>query len=121
MPFKFLNNTAEYDPLYDLDVYQNMTLGLISYCRRMNIDTFGWKHHFYECGTNPEILNGVNKCLVLLNIATHDRFETPHVMIQYNVNTINRIGDANYTETTEHTFHLDKDVFDNVMRRYENL
>jgi len=113
--FKFFNENkfnTEFDPLYHLDVYQNMALGLISSCVRVNRSPIKWKHHFREM---------VNKCLEIEEFLLHNNFETPHVKIVYSIHTINNPGNADMTNTTEHTFHLAEDVFNSVIRRYENI
>ena len=123
--FKFFGDNRyniEDDPLYFLDVYQNMALGLISYCYRTHRMPVGWRHHFFETGPEYDgMRNGVNKCIVITELDTHNNFESPHVKIGYEIHTINVPGYAYMTETTQHNFHLAEDVFDNVMRRYENL
>ena len=51
--FKFLTDnkmTIEDDPLYYLNVYENIALGLISYCYRMHLMPIGYQHQFAENG-----------------------------------------------------------------------
>jgi len=120
--FKFFNENKyniEFDPLYHLDVYQNMALGLISSCMRENRSPILWKHHFRESGLENHRI--MNKCLEIQEILLHNNFETPHVKIKYNIHIINCPGDANMTDTTEYTFHLAEDVFNSFIRRYENI
>ena len=117
--FKFFNEKKynfEDDPLYHLNVYENMVLGVISYCYRMNLMPVGYQHHFYESG--PGMRNDVNKTMVITDLISHDYFESRHIRIRYELYTINPLT-AN--EMTEHTFHLAQDVFDNVMERYANI
>jgi hypothetical protein len=117
--FKFFNQNVESiedDPLYHLNVYENMALGLVSYCYRMNLTPVGYQHHFYETG--PRVRNGVNKTMVITDLISHDYFESRHIRIKYELYAINPLT-AN--EMTEHTFHLAEDVFNEVMRRYENV
>ena len=122
--FKFFGDNRyniQDDPLYFLDVYQNMALGLISYCYRTDRLPLGWKHHFHESGPQHGPRDGVYKCLVITELDRHNNFESPHVKIGYDIHIINVPGNANMTETTRHSFHLAEDVFNSVMRRYENL
>lgn len=117
--FKFFTDNKiniEDDPLYHLNVYENMALGLISYCYRMNLTPIDYQHHFYESG--PGVRNGVNKTIVITDLISHDNFESRHVKIRYELYVINPLT-AN--EITEHTFHLAENVFNEVMRRYENI
>ena len=117
--FKFFNQNVksiEDDPLYHLSLYENMAIGLISYCYRMNLTPIDYQHHFYESG--PGERNGVNKTMVITDLTSHGYFESMHVKIRYELYTITPLT-AN--EMTEHTFHLAQDVFDNVMERYANL
>lgn len=111
--FKFFNENKynfEDDPLYHLSVYENMVLGVISYCYRMHLMPIGYQHHFYETGPR---LRGVNKSIVITDLISHDYFESRHVRIRYEL--YDRDG------LNQHTFHLAEDVFNEVMRRYENL
>ena len=107
-PFKFLHENKfniEYDPLYHLDVYQNMALRLISYCFRMNLVPVGYQHHFAE--------NGFSRHLVITDLISHDYFESRHVRISYDLYDIN--------DLTHHRFHLSEDVFNEAIRRYETI
>ena len=106
--FKFFTDNKvniEDDPLYHLNVYENMVLGVISYCYRMHLIPVGYQHHFAE--------NGFSRHLVITNLISHDYFESRHVRIKYDLYDVN--------DFTHHTFHLDEDVFNEVMRRYENI
>ena len=117
--FKFFTDNKvniEDDTLYHLNVHENMAIGLISYCYRMNLMPIGYQHHFYE--SVPGVRNGVNKTMVITDLISHDYFESRHVRIGYELYTINPLT-AN--EMIEHTFHLAENVFNEVMRRYENL
>jgi hypothetical protein len=114
-PFKFFTDNKiniEDDSLYHLDVYENMALGLISYCMRASRSPIEWKHHFRE---------GVNKCLEIKEILFHNNFESPHVKIVYSIHTINNPGNADMTNTREHTFHLAEDVYNEVIRNNETI
>jgi len=120
--FKFLVENKiniEDDPLYHLDAYENIVLGLISYCYRTDNRPIGWKHHFHESG--PEDRGGVNKCIEIIDLISHDYFESRHVRIRYKVYTINSPGYDDMTVTTGRTFHLAEDVFIEVMRRHETI
>ena len=106
--FKFLAENKiniEDDPLYHLNVYDNMALGLISYCYRTDNRPIGWKHRFNE--------NGLNRHMVINDVISHDYFESRHVRIRYELYDRNGIN--------QHTFQLAEDVFNEVMRRYENI
>jgi len=106
--FKFFNENKynfQNDPLYHLNVYENMVLGVISYCYRMNLMPVGYQHHFY--------MGEESKYLKITELMYHDNFETRHVRMNYDVYDVNNL--------TNHTFHLAEDVFIEVMRRYENL
>lgn len=119
--FKFFNQNVESiedDPLYHLNVYENMALGLISYCYRMNLVPVGYQHHFYESGPSDAPRQGKNRTMVITDLISHDYFESRHIRIRYELYTINPLTP---NEMTEHTFHLAEDVFNNVMERYENL
>jgi len=121
-PFKFFNENKfniEYDPLYHLNVYENIALGIINYCYRTDRVPIGWKHHFYESGSEDR--RGVNKCIEITDLISHDYFESRHVRIRYDVHTINRPGNSDMTETTNHTFHLAEDVFNEAITRYETI
>jgi hypothetical protein len=120
--FKFLAENKiniEDDPLYHLNVYENIVLGLISYCYRTDNRPIGWKHHFYE--SSPEDCGGVNKCIEVCELISHDYFESRHIRIKYKINTINSPVNSDMTVTTGHTFHLAEDVFIEVMRRHETI
>jgi hypothetical protein len=56
--------------------------------------------------------------MVITDLISHDYFESRHIRIKYELYAINPLT-AN--EMTEHTFHLAEDVFNEVMRRYENI
>jgi hypothetical protein len=106
--FKFFTENKiniEDDPLYHLNVYENMALGLISYCYRMHLTPVGYQHHFAE--------NGFSRHLVITDLISHDYFESRHIRIRYDLYDINNL--------TNHIFHLSEDVFNEVMRRYENI
>jgi len=106
--FKFFDNNKvniEDDPLYHLNVYENIALGLISYCYRMNLTPIGYQHQFSE--------NGLSRHLVINDVISHDYFESRHVRIRY------ELYDRNGMD--QHTFHLAEDVFNEVIRRYENI
>ncbi len=106
--FKFLQENKyniECDPLYHLTVHQNMILGIISYRYRMNLTPIEYHHQFHE--------NGIMRGIVVKDIWRHDQFESRHVRIQYSIYDRNGMNN--------HSFHLDEQVFESVMRRYENL
>ena len=106
--FKFFTDNKvniEDDPLFHLNFYENMVLGVISYCYRMHLIPVGYQHHFAE--------NGFSRHLVITNLISHDYFESRHVRIKYDLYDVN--------DLTHHTFHLSEDVFNEVMRRYENI
>jgi hypothetical protein len=106
--FKFFTENKiniEDDPLYHLNVYENMVLGLISYCYRMHLIPVGYQHQFAE--------NGFIRHLVINDVISHDYFESRHVRIRYELYDRNGIN--------QHTFHLAEDVFNEVMQRYENI
>ena len=106
--FKFLTDNKmriEEDPLYYLNVYENMVLGLIYYCYGMNLPPIGYQHQFSE--------NGLIRHLVINDVISHDYFESRHVRIRY------ELYDRNGMD--QHTFHLAEDVFNEVIRRYENI
>jgi hypothetical protein len=106
--FKFLAENKiniEDDPLYHLNVYENMALGLISYCCRMNLVPVSYQHQFEE--------NGLSRHLVITDLISHDYFECRHVRIKYDLYDINGLE--------HHTFHLAEDVFIEVMRRHETI
>lgn len=106
--FKFFNDNKikiEDDPLYYLNVYQNMALRLISYCYRMNLTPLGYQHQFEE--------NGLSRHLVITDLISHDYFESRHVRVRYDLYDVN--------DLTHHIFHLAEDVFNEVIRRYENI
>jgi hypothetical protein len=114
--FKFLNENVksiEDDPLYHLNVYENMALRLISWCQRMNLPPVGYQHQFYESGSSDAPGQGINRHLIIYDITRHHNFGSLHVRIFY------VIYDRNGTDN--HVFHLDEQVFESVMRRYENI
>ena len=113
--FKFFNNNKQYiedDPLYHLNAYENMALGLISYCYRMNLSPIGYQHQFDE-SISTRGPGFITRHLVINDLISHDYFESRHVRIGYEI--YDRNG------TNRYTFHLAEDVFIEVMRRYENL
>jgi hypothetical protein len=106
--FKFFTDNKiniEDDPLYHLDVYENMALGLIGYCYRMNLIPVGYHHQFSE--------NGFSRHLVITDLISHDYFECRHVRIKYDLFSVNGLE--------HHTFHLAENVFNEVIRRYESI
>jgi len=106
--FKFLTDnkmTIEDDPLYYLNVYENIALGLISYCYRMNLVPVGYQHQFEE--------NGLSRHLVITDLISHDYFESRHIRVRYDLYDIN--------DLTNHIFHLSEDVFREAIRRYETI
>ncbi len=106
--FKFFNENKyniEDDPLYHLNVYENIVLGVIGYCYRMNLTPVGYRHHFYM---GEEI-----KHMKITDLITHNNFESRHVRINYDVYDINNL--------TNHNLHLSEDVFIEAMRRYEHI
>jgi hypothetical protein len=114
--FKFFDDNGiniQDDPLYHLNVFENMVLGLISYCYRMNLSPLGYQHQFYESGPNVAPGNSVNRHLVINDLISHDYFESRHVRIRYEI--YDRNG------TNQYTFHLAEDVYNEVIRRYENI
>ena len=113
--FKFFQENKydiEHDPLYTLDAYQNMALGLINYCYRMNLSPIGYQHQFDE-STSTRGPGFITRHLVINDVISHDYFETRHVRIRYEIYDVNG--------TNRYTFHLDEQVFETLMRRYENL
>jgi hypothetical protein len=106
--FKFFNEKKynfEDDPLYRLNVYENMVLGVISYCYRMNLTPVGYQHHFY--------MGQESKYLKIIDLTYLDNFGRRDVGMSYQVYDVNNL--------THHRFQLDENVFNEVMRRYENL
>ncbi len=103
--FKFLQDNIQDDLLPILDVHQSMVLGIISYRYRMNLTPIEYRHQFEE--------DGIMRGIVVKDIWIHDQFETRHVRITYEI--YDRNGRNN------HSFHLDEQVFQTLMRRYENL
>jgi hypothetical protein len=100
--FKFFNDNKiniEDDPLYYLNVYENMALGLISYCYRMHLIPVGYQHQFAD--------NGFIRHLVINDITRHDNFECRHVRILYEI--------YDNTGTSVYSFHLAENVFNEVM------
>lgn len=113
--FRFFDENKyniEDDALYNLNAHENIALGLISWCQRMDLNPIGHQHQFDESTSNHGP-GHITRHLVIKHITRHDNFETPHVRIFFGIYDINGIN--NYA------FHLDENVFDNVMRRYENL
>jgi len=107
-PFKFFTENKiniEDDPLYRLNVYENMVLGVISYCYRMHLIPVGYQRQFAE--------NGFSRHLVITDLISHDYFECRHVRIKYDLYDVNGLE--------HYTFHLAENVFNEVMQRYENL
>ena len=106
--FKFFTENKiniEDDPLYHLNVYENMVLGVISYCYRMNLTPVSYQRQFEE--------NGLSRHLVITDLISHDYFECRHVRIKYDLYDINGLE--------HHTFHLAENVFNEVMQRYETI
>jgi hypothetical protein len=106
--FKFFTDNKvniEDDPLYYLNVYENMAIRLISYCYRMHLIPIGYQHQFAE--------NGFIRHLVINDVISHDYFESRHVRIRYEL--YDRDG------LNQHTFHLAEDVFNEIMQRYETI
>ena len=101
------------DALYHLNVYENIAIGLISWCLRMDLAPVGYQHQFYESGPADGPFGGVNRHLVIKHVTRHNNFESPHDRVYYEI--YDRNGTTNYA------FHLAENIFDAVMRRYENL
>ena len=113
--FKFFNDNKyniEDDPLYHLNAYENMALGLISWCQRMSIFPIGYQHQFDE----STLTNGpgfITRHLVIDNIIRHDYFECRYVKIIYEI--------YDTTGTSVYSFNLREQHFESIMRRYENI
>ena len=89
-----------------------MAIGLISWCQRMNLSPIGYQHQFDE-STSRNGPGHITRHLVINDVHRYDDAIGRHVTIAYEIYDINGY--------TPHSFHLDENVFDNIMRRYENL
>ena len=115
--YKFLNKNYHIDNnivFHDSDsgnigtnVYENMAIGLVSWCQRMEINPLSYTHQFYDDGDFKE--------MKIQDVLIHTNFECPHVMIQY------QIYNRNEDEELIYNFHLRQDDFNEIMRRYENI
>ena len=115
--YKFLNKNYHIDNnivLHNSDsgnigtnVYENMAIGLVSWCQRMEINPLSYTHQFYD--------DGIFKHLKIIELLIHNRFECPHVMIHF------ELTDVNGDEIDEMTFHLRQEYFNDIMNRYENI
>ena len=115
--FKFFGDNKyniEDDPLYHLNVYENMAIGLISWCQRMNLFPIGYQHQFDE-STSTVGPGHITRHLVINDIQRIENYLGlgRRVHIAYEIYDINGY--------TPYSFHLDENVFDNIMRRYENI
>ena len=73
--FKFLVNKQEPFPLHDeFNVYENMAVGLISWCQRMNLVPIGYQHQFYETGPADGPGQGLNRHLVINDVHRIDNY-----------------------------------------------
>ena len=113
--FKFLRSKQEPFPLHDeFNVYENMAVGLVSWCQRMNLNPIGYQHQFDE--SDSRVGPGhITRNLVINDIQRIENF----LGLGRRVNIVYEIYDPN--GYTPYSFHIAEDVFDNIMRRYENL
>jgi len=109
--FKFLRSKQEPFPLHDeFNVYENMAVGLVSWCQRMNLNPIGYQHQFDRSLNGPGF---ITRHLVIDNIIRHDYFECRYVKIIYEI--------YDTTGTSVYSFNLREQHFESIMRRYENI
>ena len=108
--FKFLYNNKpniQEDPLWNLNVYENMALGLVHYCHQRGVCANGYQHQFTDMG--------IQRFLVIENLifeSTSDEYSS-YVRVRY------QIYDQYHTTTLE--FRLPEEVFHEVMSRNETI
>jgi hypothetical protein len=107
-PFKFFQKEIK-----KFNVYEEMVLGMLEYCRNNAIVHVGYSHSFVI--TTSEGLQ--HKRIVIRNVTKYDSFPLrSNIVIEYTLHLLHDDGDET---VIRNTFGIYEDEYNELMERYQ--